>query len=88
MVLSTTAAGTISQIARGFASFFTKSASEEAPTAFSLAKSLTACGDAVKNDALMSVLDQAAHHVGAHPAQADHAELHCGFRFHNGLSSD
>jgi hypothetical protein len=31
----------------------------------------------------MSVLDQAANHVGAHPAQSDHAELHCGFRFHD-----
>ena len=35
MVLSTTAAGTISQIARGFSSFRTSSASEAAPTAFS-----------------------------------------------------
>ena len=48
MVASTTAAGTISQTARGFSSFFTKSASEEAPTAFSLASSSTAFGDLSK----------------------------------------
>ena len=35
IVLSTTAAGTISQIARGLASFDTKSASDVAPVAFS-----------------------------------------------------
>ena len=35
MVSSTTAAGTISQIARGLSSFFTKSCSDEEPTAFS-----------------------------------------------------
>ena len=46
--MSTTAAGTISQIARGFASFFTKSASEEAPVAFSFASSATAFGDMSK----------------------------------------
>ena len=34
MVLSTTAAGTISQTARGFSSFFTRSASEAAPSLF------------------------------------------------------
>src|ERR1700733_5646014 len=45
MVSSTTAAGTISQMARGFASFFTTSASEVAPIAFSLMSSFTACGD-------------------------------------------
>ena len=48
MVLSTTAAGTINQTARGFSSFFTRSASEEAPTAFSWANSVTACGDLSK----------------------------------------
>ena len=45
MVLSTTAAGTISQIARGLASFLTRSASEAAPTALPLAKSFTAFGN-------------------------------------------
>ena len=42
MVLSTTAAGTISQTARGLLSFFTKSASEVGPAAFSFTKSFTA----------------------------------------------
>jgi hypothetical protein len=45
MVSSTTAAGTISQIARGLSSFFTTSASDAAPIAFSLTSSFTACGD-------------------------------------------
>ena len=45
MVLSTTAAGTISQIARGFSSFFTRSCKEDAPDAFSLTSSSTAFGD-------------------------------------------
>ena len=45
MVLSTTAAGTISQTARGLASFSTRSASEDAPVAFSFASSSTALGD-------------------------------------------
>src|SRR5258708_40099067 len=48
MVLSTTAAGTINQIARGFSSLRTRSASEEAPTALSRAKSSTAFGDMSK----------------------------------------
>ena len=48
MLLSTTAAGTINQTVRGFSSFFTKSASEEAPTAFSAVNSLTALGSLSK----------------------------------------
>src|SRR6266446_2700047 len=48
MVLSTTPAGTISQTARGFSSFLTRSTSEAAPTAFSLANSVTAVGDMSK----------------------------------------
>src|SRR5262249_13758325 len=43
IVWSTTAAGTISQTARGASSFSTRAASEEAPTAFSRARSFTAC---------------------------------------------
>src|SRR4029077_19447239 len=42
IVSSTTAAGTISQIARGRSSFLTKSAREVAPIALSLTRSLTA----------------------------------------------
>jgi hypothetical protein len=45
MSLSTTAAGTINHTARGFWSFIARSASEEAPTAFSATKSFTFCGD-------------------------------------------
>ena len=48
MVSSTTAAGTISQIARGFSSFVTKSRSEELPVAFSCTSSFTAFGDMSK----------------------------------------
>ena len=76
MVLSTTAAGTISQTARGFASFFTKSASDEAPTAFSLASSSTAFGDTVEDHALVAALDEPPHHVRAHRPEPDHSELH------------
>src|SRR5579863_10245897 len=48
MVWSTTAAGTINQIARGFCSLLAKSSSEEVPTAFSWVSSLTAFGDLSK----------------------------------------
>ena len=48
MVLSTTAAGTINQTARGFWSLFANSAREEAPRAFSLTSSSTAFGDLSK----------------------------------------
>ncbi len=54
MVLSTTAAGTINQIARGLSNSFTSSASEEAgtmypwSTAFSSANCSTAAGDLSK----------------------------------------
>ena len=75
MVLSTTAAGTISQTARGCSSFLTKSASEAAPAAFSLTNS-SRFRRAVKDDAFMAALQQPAHHVGAHPSQTDHPELH------------
>ena len=45
MVLSTVAAGTISQTDRGFWSFFTKSSSEGGPVAFSFTSSSMAVGD-------------------------------------------
>src|SRR5207249_3214003 len=48
IVLSTTAAGTISQTARGFSSFLTRSASEDDPVARSLTISLTVSGDMSK----------------------------------------
>ena len=59
-------------------SFFTKSASEAAPTAFSLTSSFDRFGRHVEDHALVAVLDQPPHHVGAHPAQSDHSELHTG----------
>src|SRR5262249_28562616 len=45
IIVSTAAAGTIIHTARGFSSFFTKSAREEAPMAFSLTNSSTTCWD-------------------------------------------
>ena len=78
MVSSTTAAGTISQIARGFSSFSTRSASELAPVALSFVEIRTAFGDASKTTQSWPPCDQPAHHVGAHPAQTDHSELHDG----------
>jgi hypothetical protein len=43
-----TAAGIISQTARGGSSFFTRSAIDEAPTALACTNSSTACGDLSK----------------------------------------
>ena len=37
----------------------------------------------VEDHALMAALDQPSHHVGAHPAQSNHPDLHCCFLFHN-----
>ena len=48
MVFSTTAAGTISQIARGFSSLVSRSCSEELPAAFSWTNSFTVFGDVSK----------------------------------------
>src|SRR5262245_26309727 len=45
IIASTTAAGTISQIARGRSSLVTRSAREVAPIAFSLTRSLTVLGE-------------------------------------------
>jgi hypothetical protein len=36
----------------------------------------------IVHDALMAVLDQPPHHVRTHPAQANHAQLHCDFIVH------
>ena len=76
MVLSTTAAGTINQIARGFSSFFTRSASEDAPNRLLLDQFLHRFRRHVEDHALVASLEQPPHHVGAHPAQSDHSELH------------
>ena len=79
MVLSTTPAGTISQTARGLLSALTNSASEPLPTAFSFTSSATALGDMSNTTHSMAALQQAAHHVGTHPAQSDHSQLHGHF---------
>jgi len=56
-------------MARGFASFLTKSARDEAPIAFSLVSS-------VEDDAFVAAADQPANHVRTHPPQSDHSKLH------------
>ena len=73
---STAAAGTISQIARGFAASTTKSASEDEPTAFSWPVPATACGERSLTTHWWPCLHEPADHVGPHAAQADHSELH------------
>ena len=83
MVLSTTPAGTISQTARGFASFLANSASEAVPTAFSFTSSATAFADLSNTTHWWPPFKQAAHHVRSHPAEADHSELH-GLALHRG----
>ena len=37
----------------------------------------------IKHHAVMAALQQAAHHIGSHPAEADHSELH-GLALHGG----
>ena len=76
MVSSTTAAGTINQTARGGVSFATKSASDVDPTAFSLANSATDLWRHVEHHAFVPFSDDAPHHVGAHPSQTNHSQLH------------
>ena len=83
MSCSTTAPGIIIQIARGLSSFFTSSASEDAPTAPSLANSSTAWGDLIVDHALMVFLEQPPHHVRAHPSKTDHSDLHRFLLFPN-----
>ena len=75
-VWSTTAAGTISQTARGFSSFFTRSASDEAPDRLLLGQVLHHLRRPVEDHALMTTRDQPPHHVRAHAPQSDHSELH------------
>ena len=76
MVLSTTAAGTISQTARGFLSFLASSASEALPSRLFLDQLLDRLGRHVEDHALVSVREEPADHVGAHPAQSHHSKLH------------
>ena len=66
----------MSQTARGFSSFATKSSSEVAADralAFELPHGLLV---EVVDDAAVAVPHQPADEVGAHPPEPDHAELH------------
>ena len=78
MVASTAAAGTISHTARGVSSFFTRSAIDEAPTAFARVSSSTAFGDRSKTTHWWPPARSRRHHVGAHATESDHSELHHG----------
>ena len=57
--------------------FATRSASVAAPIAPSFCKRGDRRRLHVVDDALMPFGQQATHHAGAHPAEADHCELHC-----------
>ena len=70
------AAGSISQALRGFVSLPTNSSIEAAPIAPSVDQRRDARRVDVVDDAFMAVAHQAAHHVGAHPAQSHHSDLH------------
>ena len=76
MLASTTAAGTISQTARGSLSFATSSASDAAPCAPAEASSATAPGLRSYTTQVWPAAQETAHHVRAHPAETDHSELH------------
>ena len=65
-VLSTTAAGTMSQMARGVLSLLTKSSSEVEPTEPSLASASHVRLVHVEHDALVAAFLQTANHVCAH----------------------
>ena len=72
MLASTTAAGTINQMARGLLSFGTNSASDAPPARLpTLAPSpRQGCG---RRHACVLVAQEAAHHVRAHTAKTDHS---------------
>src|SRR5216684_3961501 len=59
-------AGTMIQIALGLLSLAIKSSSDSAPVAPSLASCFT----------LLGFVSQPTHHIRAHPAQANHSQLH------------
>ena len=88
MVFSVTApAGSMTQTVRGASSFLTRSARLSAPVAPSPASCRTDRGVGVIGDAAVLPALQAAHDIGAHTAQSNHAKLHsrvslCGFAAH------
>ena len=69
-------AGTMIHARRGTSSLATKSSSELAPVAPSRDERRDRVGADVVDDARVAVAHQPAHDVRAHPAEADHAELH------------
>ena len=74
---STAAAGTISQMARGFSSLLTKSASEAAADRPSLEPArCTGFGERSKTTHWCPPLQEAPHHICAHPSKTNHSELH------------
>ncbi len=73
---STSAAGTIIQIARGGAIFATSSCSEAAPIAPSPCEQRDGGGLNVVDDAVVALLQQAPHHARPHSSETDHSELH------------
>jgi hypothetical protein len=80
MVLSTTAAGTINQTnqtARRLPSFCTKSAAKRSDCR--VEQLLERFRRDVESDTLMFAREQPPHHVCAHSAKTNHADLHKGF---------
>ena len=76
MVLSTTAAGTISQTARGFVELLHEVRERGGADRLLLDQLLHRFRRPVEDHALMASLEQPPHHVGAHSAESDHSELH------------
>ena len=75
-VLSTTAAGTISQMARGLLSLSHEVLRATSPRPRLRGRAPAPRPVKVVHDATMPGLEEAAHHVGPHPAQPDHAQFH------------
>ena len=76
MVSPTTAAGTMSQMARGGASLATSSLRVPAPHGTLLHEPLDGFRLRIVDHAGVACLHQTPRHTGSHTPQADHAELH------------
>ena len=76
MVWSTTAAGTISQIARGFSSFFTRSCRLGGSCRLSFDQFLHGFWRLIEDHALVTSFQKSPHHIAAHPAKTYHSDLH------------
>ena len=76
MVWSTAPTGTISQIARGFRELLGELRQRGGADGLLLDHvAHRVCGP-VEHHALVAALQETAHHVGSHPAEADHSQLH------------